>query len=321
MTKPLNWGILGAAKFAYEHMGPAIHAARGAHLAALATSSAEKFAAFSDKFGALRHHDSYDALLADDTIDAVYIPLPNSLHVEWGLKALEAGKHVLIEKPVAMKADEIDALIAARDRTGLMATEAYMIVHHPQWQRTKALLAEGAVGRLRQVSCAFSFDNRDLSNIRNKPDMGGGALPDIGVYALGCARFATGAEFENVAAQIEWENGVDTMSRIQASIAGAGYQGYVSTRMHAFQEVAFHGEEGMIKLPAPFNPNVYDMGRIELQLADGVTRVERFPAANHYVNQVEAFCAAVQNGADYPWSLENAKGTQATIDAVYAAAG
>ncbi|RLJ60412.1 putative dehydrogenase [Litoreibacter meonggei] len=320
MTKPLNWGILGAAKFAYEHMGPAIHAARGARLVALARGSDDKFAAFSDKFGDLRHHASYDALLADGGIDAVYIPLPNSLHVEWGLKALAAGKHVLIEKPVAMKASEINALIEARDLTGLMATEAYMIVHHPQWQRAKALLAEGAVGTLRHVSCAFSFDNQDPNNIRNKSDMGGGTLPDIGVYALGCARFATGAEFEDVTAQIEWEHGVDTFSRVQARISGAEYSGYVSTRLHAFQEVRFHGDAGVMRLSAPFNPNVYGMAQIELQQG-GETRFERFPAANHYVNQVEAFCATARDGAAYPWSLEDAKGTQAAIDAVYAAAG
>ena len=320
MTKPLNWGILGSAKFAYEHMGPAIHAARGARLAALATSSSEKFTQFSDKFGELHHHDSYDALLADDGIDAVYIPLPNSLHVEWGLRALEAGKHVLIEKPVAMKANEINALIEARDRTGLMATEAYMIVHHPQWQRAKALLAEGAVGMLRQVLCAFSFDNQDPNNIRNQSDLGGGALPDIGVYALGCARFATGAEFEDISAQIEWERGVDTFSRVQARISGAEYCGYVSTRLQPFQEVRFHGDAGVLRLSAPFNPNVYGMAQIELQQG-GETRLERFPAENHYINQVEAFCAAVRDGAAYPWSLEDAKGTQATIDAVYAAAG
>ena len=319
MTKPLRWGILGAANFAYEHMAPAIHAARGAELVGLGTSSADKFARFAGKFAGLRHHDSYEALLADDDIDAVYIPLPNTLHIEWGLKTLEAGKHVLIEKPVAMKAAQIDPLIAARDSSGLLAAEAYMIVHHPQWQRAKALLDDGAIGAVQQVSCAFSFDNRDPDNIRNQREMGGGALPDIGVYALGCSRYALGAEFEEITAQIDWDNGVDTLSRIQARIGGAAYQGYVSTRMHAFQEVTFHGEDGVMRLSAPYNPNVYGMAEIELRQGTE-TRVERFAAANHYVNQVEAFCAAVRGEAAYPWTLEDAKGTQATIDAIYAAA-
>ncbi|MEP3345590.1 MAG: Gfo/Idh/MocA family oxidoreductase [Litoreibacter sp.] len=320
MTKPLSWGVLGAANFAFEHMGPAIHSARGARLTALATSSDDKFSRFSNKFPDLKRHTDYDALLADDGIDAVYIPLPNTLHVEWGLKAMAAGKHVLIEKPVAMKASDIDVLIEARDRTGLMATEAYMIVHHPQWQRAKELVANGAVGDLKQLTCAFSYDNRDPDNIRNKADLGGGALPDIGVYALGCARYVLGAEFEQISAQIERVAGVDTLSRVQGQIAGAAYNGYVSTRMQPFQEVVFHGDAGLIKLTAPFNPNVYGMAQIEVHQG-GDIRMERFPAANHYVNQVEAFCASVGTGVDYPWSLEDAKGTQALIDAVFAAAG
>lgn len=319
MADILNWGILGAAKFAREHMGPAIHSARRARLAALATRSADKLAPFAAFAPGLTHHSDYDALLADPAVDAVYIPLPNAMHVEWGLKAIAAGKHVLIEKPVAMNASQIEPLIEARDASGLLATEAYMIVHHPQWQRARNLIAQGALGRVRQVSCAFSFDNRDPGNIRNKPEMGGGALPDIGVYALGCARYAMGAEMSDIHASIEWEGGVDTVARIAARIGEAGYQGYVSTRMQLFQEATFHGEAGVMKLTAPFNPNVYDMARIELRDQSGL-RIETFPAANHYVNQVENFCAAVLEGAAYPWTLEDAKGTQATIDAVYAAA-
>lgn len=319
MAEHLNWGILGAAKFALEHMGPAIHLARRSKLAALATESADKALPFRQLVPDLVHHSSYETLLADPSIDAVYVPLPNALHVEWGLKALAAGKHVLIEKPVAMEASQIDQLIAARDTSGLMATEAYMIVHHPQWQRAREVISSGALGAVQQVSCAFSFDNRDPNNIRNKPDMGGGALPDIGVYALGCARYAMGAELTDVTAQIEWDSGVDVLARMQGKIGGAGYQGYVSTRMQLFQEVTFHGEAGVMKLTAPFNPNVYDMARIELRDAGGL-RIETFPAANHYVNQVEAFAAAVLDGTAYPWQLEDAQGTQATIDAVYRAA-
>ncbi|MEO1951821.1 Gfo/Idh/MocA family oxidoreductase, partial [Thioclava sp.] len=151
----LNWGILGAAKFAREHMGRAIHAAEGARLAALATSSPEKADPFKAFAPDLKVHDSYDALLADPEIDVVYIPLPNTLHVEWTKKALAAGKHVLTEKPIAMKAEEIDGLIAARDAAGKFATEAYMIVHHPQWQQVRDWLDAGAIGELRHADVAF----------------------------------------------------------------------------------------------------------------------------------------------------------------------
>jgi hypothetical protein len=143
-------------------------------------------------------HSSYEALLADPSIDAVYIPLPNHMHVEWTLKALQAGKHVLTEKPIALRAGEIDQIIAERDRTGLLAAEAYMIVHHPQWQRAKEWLEAGEIGTLRHVDAAFSFHLTDMENIRNRPDTGGGSLRDIGVYTFGSARFVTGAEAEAV---------------------------------------------------------------------------------------------------------------------------
>lgn len=141
----IRWGILGAAKFARQHLAPAIHAARQSRLAVLGTSDAAKAAPFQEIDSSLRVVDSYDAVLADPEVDAVYIPLPNTLHVDWTRKALEAGKHVLCEKPIAMQAGEIDALIALRDSTGLVAAEAYMIVHHPQWQQVRDWVQGGEI--------------------------------------------------------------------------------------------------------------------------------------------------------------------------------
>ncbi len=315
--KPIRWGILGAAKFAQEHMGRAINAADGSSLVALASRSPEKAAPFQAFAPDLEVFGNYDDLLASPNVDAVYIPLPNSMHVEWGLKALEAGKHVLIEKPVAMKAGEIDALISKRDETGLMATEAYMIVHHPQWIRAREIVQSGEIGKLKQINCAFSFDNRDPDNIRNKAGQGGGALPDIGVYTIGAARYVTGVEGTDIRAQIDYENGVDVFSRVQARFGDAGYSGYVSTRMHLYQEVVFHGEKGVLKLTAPFNAGVFDVARLEV-LGDNLsTRTERFPDVNQYKIQVENFAASIRTGAKYPWSLEDAKGTQTMIDSAY----
>ncbi|MEO0917767.1 MAG: Gfo/Idh/MocA family oxidoreductase, partial [Pseudomonadota bacterium] len=175
--EPVRWGILGAAKFAREHMGPAIHAARGAELAALATSDPAKAEPFRAFCPGLAVHQGYDALLADESIDAVYIPLPNHMHVEWSLKALQAGKHVLCEKPMTMATAEFDDLIVARDKAGRLAAEAYMIVHHPQWKKVRGLVQSGAIGNVRHVTGAFSFDNRqDVDNIRNKAETGGGGL-------------------------------------------------------------------------------------------------------------------------------------------------
>lgn len=315
----IRWGILGAAKFAREHMGPALHAANGSVLAGIATRSPEKAAPFEALAPGITVFDSYDALLTSSDIDAVYVPLPNTMHVEWGLKALDAGKHVLIEKPVAMKAEEVDALIAKRDATGLFATEAYMIVHHPQWHRAKEIVRSGTLGNLRHITAAFSFNNRDADNIRNRQDQGGGALPDIGVYAIGCARYVTGQEPTNMRADIEFEAGVDVLSRFQADFGSASYSGYVSTRMQLYQEVVFHGDNGVLKLTAPFNAGVYDVARLEIHKDPLNVTTVRFPNVNQYVEQVQNFCRSIADGSTYPWSLEDAQGTQKAIDMVYAA--
>ena len=318
--EPVRWGILGAAKFAREHMGPAIHAARGAELAALATSDPAKADPFRAFCPGIAVHEGYDALLADDSIDAVYVPLPNHMHVEWSLKTLQAGKHVLCEKPMTMVAAEFDDLIAARDKAGKLAAEAYMIVHHPQWQKVRELVQGGAIGRMRHVTGAFSFDNRkDVGNIRNKAETGGGGLRDIGVYVFGSARYVLGAEASDVTARIEWESGFDTFADVQARFGDVTYSAYVSIRMHPYQEMCFHGEGGVIRLTAPFNAGVFGEARVEWRKPGLVTEVMRFPADNHYVHQVEAFCKSVREGTHYPCPLEFSRGTQAMIDAALAA--
>ena len=326
MADRVNWGILGGAKFARQHMGPAINSARGAELYALATSSAEKAAPFQDFAPGVKLHDSYEALLADPEVEAVYIPLPNHLHVEWTLKALAAGKHVLCEKPMAMRASDFDRLIAARDTSGCLAAEAFMILHHPQWQRVREMVAGGEIGAVRHVSGRFTFDNRaDTANIRNRADTGGGALRDIGVYVLGSTRYVLDRTAEDVTAQIRWENEIDVKSHVQARFGEATYSAYVSPRMHPSQEMVFHGECGLIRLTAPFNPRVFGEARIELhggaQAGGGVQVLEeRFPQADHYRLQVEAFGRSLRDGAAYPCPLEFSRGTQALMDQVFAAA-
>ncbi|NRB01036.1 MAG: Gfo/Idh/MocA family oxidoreductase [Rhodobacteraceae bacterium] len=327
MTETVRWGVLGAAKFAREHMARAIHAAEGADFAALATSDPAKAAPFAAFRPGLKVHGSYEALLADPEIDAVYIPLPNHLHVEWTLKALEAGKHVLCEKPIAMEAAEIDALIAARDATGLFACEAYMIVHHPQWQRARQLYREGAIGTLKHVEGVFSYNNAaDTQNVRNRPETGGGGLPDIGVYTIGSTRFVTGQEpLEITHSDIDFENGVDVLARTSARFDGFSAHWVNSMRMHPIQDMIFIGDAGILKLSAPFNANVFGPAILEVHRnthagPGAEVTYERFPAANQYVLQVEAACRAIRDGAPFAWSLEEAKGTQAVIDAVYAKA-
>lgn len=318
----VRWGILGAAKFARQHMGPALHRGGRGRLAALATSSPEKAAPFAAMAPGLEVFDDYDALLASDAIDAVYIPLPNHLHIAWTLKAVAAGKHVLVEKPLALSASAFDRVIAARDESGLVVAEAYMVLHHPQWRKARALVEEGAIGQLRFINAVFSYDNSgDPGNIRNAPETGGGAIPDIGVYTYGTARFLTGEEPEEIlSAEIAWENGVDTFSHVAARFPSAHLSAVTSMRMHRHQEVTVQGTDGVITLSAPFNPGVFGEARLDLRRGHETTAF-RWPEVDQYVAQVEAFNAAVLDGAAFACPLEFSRGTQAMIDAVYARAG
>ena len=316
-----RWGVLGASNFAATQMAPAIHAAQDAELVALGTSSAVKAARFSAFCPSIRVCDGYDDVLASDDIDAVYIPLPNHLHVEWSLKALAAGKHVLCEKPMTMKAAEFDQLIAARDASGKLAAEAFMIVHHPQFIRAKAILDQGLIGQVRHVDAVFSYFNDDADNIRNQVGAGGGGLPDIGVYTFGAARFLTGEEPVAIPyAHIDFEAGVDVFSHIAAEFPSFTYSSVVSMRLAKRQEVVMHGDKGVLRLTCPFNAGVHDQAEIVLETDDGARTVERFPGVNQYVRQVEAFGASARGGAPYACPLEFSKGTQAMMDMAFAAA-
>jgi len=322
MAQAIRWGILGAANFALNHMGPAIHAAKGADLVALATSDPAKAAGFAAFQPRLRVHSTYEALLADPDIDAVYVPLPNHLHVEWTLKALAAGKHVLTEKPIALNATEIDKIIAARNASGLLAAEAYMITFHPQWRRAKEWLEAGEIGTLCHVDVAFSFNLTDGENIRNRPETGGGSLRDIGVYTFGCARFVTGAEPVEVQAQFIKAKGIDSFANVTAVMQGPmgrfTYGSMTSMRLYNRQVATFQGDRGMIRLEGgPFNANVNDLAEVELHKGGNRVITDRFPVANHYVLQVEAFSHSVRTGDAYPNPLEFVRGTQAMMDMAY----
>ncbi|MBT8460669.1 MAG: Gfo/Idh/MocA family oxidoreductase [Boseongicola sp.] len=319
--KPVRWGVLGAGKFAREQMAPAIHMAENAEFSAIATSDPKKAEDFEAFQPGLRVFEDYDTLLADPDIDAIYVPLPNHLHVEWSLKALAAGKAVLTEKPIALEEIDFDRLIAARDEAGLLAAEAYMVVHHPQWIKARALVSEGAIGELRHVRAFFSYNNAEKpENIRNRPETGGGALRDIGVYPFGTVRFATGLEPSAVRAEISWENGVDATARVNASFPKFTLESVVSMRMGLFQEMSFHGDLGVLRLSAPYNPLGYAEASLEL-LTQNESQIWRYPQINQYVLQVENFGKAMRGEIDYPAPLEFSRGTQRMIDMTFAATG
>ena len=322
----VKWGILGAAKFAREQMAPAIHAARGAELYALATSDPAKAAGFQEFCPGLKLHASYDALLADPEVAAVYIPLPNHLHVLWTLKTLAAGKHVLTEKPIALHAHEIDQIIHARDAAGTLAAEGFMIVHHPQWIRARDLVAQGAIGKVAHVDSVFCYDNRaDTGNIRNRAETGGGGVRDIGVYTYGSVRFVTGAEPVELHAKLKREGGVDTWAQVTGEMNGPTgrftYSAMTSMRLFLRQEVVFQGDKGMIRVAnGPFNAGLHDQAQLELHQPGQKVTTERFPGVNQYKLQVEAFSHSVRTGDAYGCPLEFVRGTQAMIDMVFAAA-
>jgi predicted dehydrogenase len=314
----LRWGVLGASKFALEQLTPAIQLARNNSFKALASSSKKRATAFAQLEPEIELFGDYNELLEDGRIDAVYIPLPNTMHVDWTIRAIKSGKHVLCEKPIAMKAGEINELINLRNDTGLLVAEAYMIVHHPQWQKAKEIVESGVLGELTQVDSVFSYNNKaDLENIRNNSEMGGGGLPDIGVYTLGSVRFVTGQEpLALKYADIKYENGVDVWALAAFDFPKFKFTSITSMRMAPRQEVTFHGTDGFIKLTAPFNPLVYDQAKIIQRMNDGTEKVFIYPGVSHYVNQIEAFSDTVLKNKTYPCSLEFSQGTQAMIDSI-----
>ena len=291
-------------------------------VAAIASRDRGRAQALCDRFGVGQAFGSYEALLASDAIDGVYIPLPTSQHADWTLKAAEAGKHVLCEKPIAMSAGEIDALIAARDTHGVLISEAFMVTYHPQWLKVRELVRAGAIGTLRHIQGAFSYHNVDPANMRNRPDLGGGALRDIGVYPTVTARMVTGAEPVRVQARVDYdpEFGTDVYANVRADFGAFETGFYVATQMAARQEMVFHGDEGCIVVPVPFNAGVFGTTKVLLSSRHH-DRIEefRFPAAKHYRLEVEAFARAATGGAGEIFSLENSRGNQAVIDAIFRA--
>ena len=185
----VRWGVLGAALIAVEKVIPAMQQGEWSEISAIASRDRHKAEAAASALGIAKAYGSYEELLRDPEIEAVYNPLPNQLHVPWTLKAVEAGKHVLCEKPLSLNAEEARALLAARDRTGVKIGEAFMVRTHPQWLRTREIIAAGEIGTLRSIAGFFSYFNRDATNIRNVPEWGGGGLMDIGCYPITTSRF------------------------------------------------------------------------------------------------------------------------------------
>ncbi|RVN60604.1 gfo/Idh/MocA family oxidoreductase, partial [Sinorhizobium meliloti] len=230
--------------------------------------------------------------------------------------------HVLCEKPLALKAEEIDAVIAARERNKVLISEAYMVTYSPVWRKVRSLIAEGAIGRLRHVQGAFTYYNRDPGNMRNVPSLGGGGLPDIGVYPAITTRFSTGKEPLRVQANTERdpEFGTDVYSSVRADFGDFELSFYISTQLAARQVMVFHGDKGYIEVKSPFNADRY--GREEVELTNqnhGQSQLFRFQDARQYKLEAEAFARAAKGEAEDVVTLENSRLNQMFIDAIYRA--
>jgi predicted dehydrogenase len=317
--------VLGAAKIAVEKVIPAMQRGRWSEVAALASRDLSKAERAARALGVPKAYGSYEELLADPDVEAVYNPLPNHLHVPLSIKAADAGKHVLCEKPVALSVAEAKELLAARDRNGVRVQEAFMVRTHPQWLKTVELIRSGRIGELRAVACAFSYFNRDASNIRNRPEWGGGALLDIGCYPVNLSRFAFGEEPRRCLGLIERdpEWNVDRLTSALLDFPSGQATFTCSTQLAPYQRMQFFCTRGRVEVERPFNsPNdrptrilVYDDSD-----AAGVAEVVEFPTCDQYTIQGDLFSRAIREGAETPLPLEDSINNTAAIDAIFRSA-
>jgi len=319
----LRWGILSTAKIAREHVIPAHLKARNCTVTAIASRDISKAQAVADHFQIPHVLPDYDALLQSDDVDAIYIPLPTAQHVEWAIRCANAGKHVLVEKPLALKADDLIAVQEAAAKNNVVVAEAFMVHYHPQWHQVREWIEQGAIGRLRYVQSAFSYYNRDPNNMRNRPELGGGGIPDIGVYPTVTARMISGKEPLKVRADVEFdaEFGTDSYANVQYAFDGFDMSFMLSTTMAAHQFMRVHGEEGYIQINAPFNAELYGDVAITLWNANhSEEKTLRYGGVNQYQLQAEAFADAIASGDHTAlFSLDNSIANQKVLDAIYAA--
>ena len=324
--RKVKWGVIGVAKIAVEKVIPAMQRGEVSEIAGIASRDFGKARAAADKLGIARAYGSYEDLLADSDIEAIYNPLPNEEHVPWTLRALAAGKHVLCEKPIALDAEEARPLIEARDRSGKLVAEAFMVRFHPQWRRARELARDGSIGEVRAIQTFFSYRLLDPDNVRNRPP-GGGGLYDIGCYAILTARFIFAAEPTRVIATIDRDPNFQT-DRLTSAIlefsSGRCLTFSVGTQLSAHQRVTIVGDQGRIEVMIPFNapPDrpteiVVDTGA---DLIGGGRRVEQFPVCDQYTLQGDAFSRAIVDGAALEFPIEDAIANMRVLDALFRSA-
>ena len=319
----LRWGVLGVARIATKKVVPAMQSGRWSAVHAIASRETSRAQEAAAELGIDKAYGSYEALLADPDIDAVYIPLPNHMHVEWTTRAAEAGKHVLCEKPIGLTAADAEQLIQVRDRTGVLIQEAFMVRTHPQWLGALDIARSGRIGVVRSITGYFSFFNDDPANIRNIKAYGGGGILDIGCYLVNTARMIFEGEPRRVCALVEESQAtaVDWMASMILDFEGRHAVGTCSTQLAHGQRITIAGTNGRIEIEIPFNaPPGYgcrlfkDSGK---DLKGSSIETIAVEPCDQYTLQAEAFSKAIRKEAAWPFPISDAVQNMRIIDALY----
>ncbi len=321
--KKVVWGVLSTAKIGWEKVMPAMLKSEHCEIRAIASRSLEKGRKLADQFGIPKAYGSYEELLADPEIEAIYNPLPNHEHVPMTLAAARAGKHVLCEKPVALTAKEAEQLREVADKVHIM--EAFMVRFHPQWLSVRDRVRAGELGDVRSIHSYFSYFNTDVNNIRNMADIGGGALYDIGCYPIVTARFLFGCEPLRAIALVDRDPVFKTDRMVSGMLDfgnGRRLDFTVSTQSVTYQRVQVCGTKKRIEIQIPFNAPLGgatdvltdDGSRLDL----GSTTTETIPACDMYTLEIDAFSRVVRGEIPLPYGVEDAILNMRVIDALFA---
>ena len=320
--KKIRWGVLSTARIGTEKVIPAMQLGEYCTITAIASRQLEKAQAAARRLGIEKTYGSYEELLADPDVDAVYLPLPNHLHVPWAIKALKAGKHVLCEKPIGLNTAETQELLeASRKFPRLKVMEAFMYRHHPQWQWAKKRVSEGKIGELRTIQSFFSYYNSDPNNIRNKADIGGGGLMDIGCYCISLSRFIFGAEPRRVCGIMEEDPNmkVDRLTSAILEFSSGTSTFTCATQLVPYQRVNIFGTKGRIEIEIPFNTP--SDRPCKVWYGDG-NRIEEvvLEVCDQYTIQGDLFSRAVLEDREVPVPLEDAVANMQVIEAIISSA-
>lgn len=318
----IRWGIISTAKIGTVQVIPGMMLSDYCDIAAISSRNLESAQEAAQKLGIPKAYGSYEALLEDPDIDAIYNPLPNHMHVDWSIKALEAGKHVLCEKPLGLNAADAKRLLEAEARyPDLKVMEAFMYRFHPVWIKAKELAHDGSIGQLRTIQSFFSYFNDDPNNIRNRVDIGGGGLMDIGCYCISLARFVFDKEPTRVLGIIERdpEMKVDRVATGVMDFGDLTSSFTCGTQLAHYQRVQIVGTEGRIEIEIPFNIPPHVETRIWLHKPDGTEEIT-FPVCDKYTCQGEVFSKAILEDTPVPTPLTDAVCNMEVIDAIFKSA-